>query len=175
MFKTILIGGVLLIAAVLIYAATQPDTFRVQRTTTIAASPQKIFDLIDNFHSWSAWSPWEKMDPAMKRSYSGTATGKGAIYEWEGNDKVGKGRMEIVQSSPPSNVIIRLDFSKPFEAHNTVEFTIMPNAGATNVTWSMIGHNPYLAKLMQVFFSMDRMVGKDFETGLANLKASAES
>lgn len=174
MFKTIAIIVVVLIAAVLVFAATRPDTFRVERTTSIKAPPERVFALINDFDHWGAWSPWEKMDPAMKRTHSGAANGKGAVYAWEGNNKVGKGRMEILESSPVSRVAIKLDFIKPFEAHNIAEFTLAPQGDATHVTWAMHGPNPYFAKVMHVFFSMDRMVGKDFETGLANMKAAAE-
>jgi len=174
MFKTIAIVVVLLIAALLAYAATKPDTFRVQRAASIKAPPAKIFALLNDFHRWDAWSPWEKKDPAMKRTFGTATSGKGAVYAWEGNREVGQGRMEIAESVPPSRVAIKLDFVKPFEAHNLVEFTLEPQGDSTNVTWAMRGPNPYFAKVMQSFFSMDKMVGKDFETGLANLKALAE-
>jgi uncharacterized protein YndB with AHSA1/START domain len=174
MLKKIAIVVVVLLAALLIFASMKPDTFRVQRATSIKAPPDKIFPLINDFHKWDAWSPWEKMDPAMKRTHSGAEKGKGAVYEWEGNNKVGKGRMEIVESSPPSKVVTKLDFLKPFEAHNTAEFTLQPQGDSTNVMWVMYGPAPYISKVMQVFVSMDSMVGKDFETGLANLKAIAE-
>ena len=174
MFKLIAIVVVVLIAALLIYAATKPDTFRVQRSASIKAPPEKIFPIINDFHNWGTWSPWEKKDPAMKRTLGAIASGKGAVYEWEGNNEVGKGRMEIAESSPPFKVAIRLDFVKPFEAHNTVEFALEPNGEATNVTWAMQGHTPYFAKIIHVFFDMDSMVGKDFEAGLANLKTIAE-
>ena len=174
MFKTIALVVVVLIVAVLIFAATTPDTFRVQRATSIKAPPEKIFPLINDLHSWDAWSPWEKMDPAMKRTFSGAASGKGAVYEWEGNHEVGKGRMEITESSPPSKVVIKLDFIKPFEAHNSAEFTLDSQGDSTNVTWAMHGPNPYMAKVIHIFFSMDSMVGKQFEAGLANLKTIAE-
>ena len=174
MFKTIAIVVVVLLAAILIFAATTPDTFRVQRATSIKAPPEKIFPLINDLHGWDAWSPWEKMDPAMKRTFSGAASGKGAVYEWEGNHEVGKGRMEITESSPPSKVGIKLDFIKPFEAHNIAEFTLEAQGDFTNVTWAMHGPNPYIAKVIHIFFSMDSMVGKQFEAGLANLKTIAE-
>jgi carbon monoxide dehydrogenase subunit G len=174
MFKIIAIVVVVLLAALLIYAATKPDTFRVQRSTSIKAPPEKIFALINDFHLWGAWSPWEKKDPAMKRTYSAAASGKGAVYAWEGNKDVGQGRMEIAESSPPSKITIKLDFVKPFEAHNIGEFTLEPQGDATNIRWAMQGHTPYFAKIIHVFFDMDRMVGKDFETGLANMKAIAE-
>ena len=174
MVKIIALVVVVLLAALLIYASTKPDTFRVQRSASIKAPPEKIFALINDFHRWDAWSPWEKKDPAMKRALGAVASGKGAVYEWEGNNEVGKGRMEIAESSPPSKVTIRLDFVKPFEAHNTVEFALDPKGDATNVTWAMQGHTPYFAKVIHVFFDMDSMVGKDFEAGLANLKTLAE-
>jgi uncharacterized protein YndB with AHSA1/START domain len=173
MFKTIGIV-VVVIAAFLLYAANQPDNFRVQRATTIKAPPEKIFPLISDFHGWSAWSPWEKMDPAMKRTYSGAASGKDAAYAWEGNSKVGEGRMEILEASPPSKVSIKLDFLKPFEGHDTAEFTLEPKGESTSVAWVMYGPSSYFAKVIGVFVSMDSMIGKDFETGLANLKAVAE-
>jgi len=174
MFKTILIVVVVLIAAILVYAATMPDDFRVQRTTSIKASPEKIFALINDLHRWDSWSPWEKMDPAMQRTFSGATAGKGAVYAWQGNSKVGEGRMEIADASPPSRVTIKLDFIKPIEGHNTAEFTLDPKGDSTNVTWSMYGPSAYIAKVIGVFASMDKMIGKDFETGLANMKAVAE-
>ena len=175
--KTLAIVAVVLlfaVAAILVLAAMKPDTFRVVRSTTVKAPPEKIFPLIADFRAWSAWSPWEKMDPALKRSYSGPGSGQGAVYAWEGNSKVGKGRMEIIDAPPPSRVAIKLDFLKPFEAHNTAEFTLTPRGSTTDVTWAMHGPNLFIGKVMSLFVSMDRMVGKDFETGLANLKAEAE-
>jgi uncharacterized protein YndB with AHSA1/START domain len=174
MFKTVLIVVVVLIAAILVYAATMPDDFRVQRTTSIKASPEKIFALINDLHRWDSWSPWEKMDPAMQRTFSGATAGKGAVYAWQGNSKVGEGRMEIADASPPSRVMIKLDFIKPIEGHNTAEFTLDPKGDSTNVTWSMYGPSAYIAKVIGVFASMDKMIGKEFETGLANMKAVAE-
>lgn len=174
MLRTIGIIVVVLLAGVLILAATRPDSFHVERSITIKAPPDKIFAAINDFHRWSAWSPWEKLDPAMKRTFSGAESGKGAAYAWEGNSKVGEGRMEIVDALPPSKVTIKLDFVKPLEGHDTAEFTMVPNGDSTNVTWTMNGQSPYVAKLMGVFLSMDTMIGKDFEAGLANLKAVAE-
>ena len=165
---------VVLIAAVLLFAATRPDSFRVMRTTSIKAPPERIFPLINEFNRWSAWSPYEKKDPAMKRTFSGPAAGKGAVYAWEGNKDVGKGRMEIADASVPSRVVLNLDFSEPFEAHNVVDFTLEPKGDATQVTWAMRGPMPFLSKVITLFVDMDRMVGGDFETGLANLKAIAE-
>lgn len=174
MLKTILIIVVVLIAGVLIFAATKPDTFRVERAASIKAPPDKIFAFINDFKRWDAWSPWEKKDPAMKRTFGATTSGKGATYAWEGNKDVGQGSMQIAESVAPSKVALNLDFLKPFEAHNIVVFTLEPKGDATNVTWSMQGHTPYFAKIIHVFMDMDSMVGKDFETGLANLKAAAE-
>jgi len=174
MIKTIAIVVVVLVAAVLGFALTKPDSFRVQRTTNIKASPEKIFPLINDLHSWSSWSPWEKLDPSMKRTNSGAAMGQGAVYEWEGNSKVGKGRMEITEVSPPTKVTIKLDFLKPIEGHNITEFTLEPQGDSTNVTWAMRGPSPFISKVFQVFISMDGMLGKEFETGLANMKSAAE-
>jgi uncharacterized protein YndB with AHSA1/START domain len=181
MFEIIAIIAAVLaiaIAIVLILAATKPDTFRVQRATTVKAPPEKIFPLINDFHQWGTWSPYENKDPAMKRSYSGAASGKGAVYAWDGNKNVGSGRMEILDTSAPSKIVIKLDFFTPFEGHNTAEFTMLPQGDATNVTtnvtWLMHGPSPFMGKIMHVFINMDRMVGKDFEIGLANLKKITE-
>jgi uncharacterized protein YndB with AHSA1/START domain len=174
MLKAIVVVVVVGIAALLIFAATKPDTFRIERSASIKAPPDKVFALLTNFQGWGAWSPWEKKDPAMKRVHRGAASGKGAIYEWDGNKDVGQGRMEITDVSPPSKVVIKLDFIKPFEAHNIVEFTLEPKGDTTNVAWVMHGPSPYITKVMTLFFDMDQMVGKDFETGLANLKSVAE-
>lgn len=173
MLKIIGIVVAVLIASVLILAATKPDTFRVERSTSIKAPPEKVFAFINDFDRWSAWSPWEKKDPAMKRTF-GTKSGKGATYAWEGNKDVGQGRMEIAESVPPSRVTIKLDFVKPFEAHNIVSFTLEPKGDMTHVRWAMQGDTPYFAKIIHVFLDMDSMVGKDFEAGLVNLKAAAE-
>jgi len=164
----------LVVVGVLIYAATKPDAFRIERAASIQAPPDRVFALINDFPSWRSWSPWEKMDPNLKRTYSGSANGKGAVYEWEGNKKVGQGRMEISESSPLSRIVIRLDFIKPFSANNTAEFTLDGRGDATTVTWAMTGRQPFLFKVMKVFIDMDRMIGKDFEAGLANMKAQAE-
>ena len=174
MLKKIAIAIVCVVVAVLAFAATRPDTFRVQRTASIKTAPDKIFPHINDLHSWGAWSPYEKLDPAMKRTYSGAASGKGAVYAWEGNGNVGKGRMEITEATAPGKVAMNLDFEKPFEAHNIAEFTMVPKGGVTEVTWAMHGPSPYMMKVMHLFFDMDKMVGTDFEAGLASLKAIAE-
>ena len=174
MFKTIAIVIAVLIAAVLVFAATRPDNFRVERSVTIKAPPEKIYPYFDDFNRWAVWSPWERLDPAMKRTFSGPPAGTGAVYAWQGNSKVGEGRMEILESSPSSKLLIKLDFIKPFEGHNTAEYTLVPSGDTTQVTWAMYGPAPFVSKLMGVFVSMDSMIGKDFEAGLANLKAAAE-
>jgi hypothetical protein len=177
MFEIIAIIAIVLaiaIAIVLILAATKPDTFSVQRATAVRAPPETIFSLINDFHRWGTWSPYENKDPAMKRSYSGADSGKGAVYGWEGNKNVGSGRMEILDASAPSKIVIKLDFFTPFEGHNTAEFTMLPQGDATSVTWLMHGPAPFMSKVMQVFMNMDNMIGKDFEMGLANLKRLTE-
>ena len=177
MLKILAIAGVVLVivvAAILIYAATKPNDFRVQRSIVIKAPPEKIFPLIADLHGWASWSPYEKKDPAMKRSFSGAPSGKGAVYEWDGNKNVGKGRMEVIENTPPSKVAIKLDFFSPFEAHNTAEFTLVPQGDSTTVTWAMYGPSPYMAKVMGTIMNMDKMIGTDFADGLVNLKALAE-
>jgi len=177
MFETLVIIAAviaIIIAIVLILAMTKPDTFRVERAATVNAPAEKVFPLISDFRQWMNWSPWEGRDPAMKRSYSGAERGKGAVYAWEGNKNVGCGCMEILEASSPSKIVIKLDFLKPFEAHNTAEFTMLPQGGATSVVWVMHGPAPFMSKVMHVFMNMDRMIGKDFEAGLANLKTISE-
>ena len=173
MLKTIAIIVALLIAAVLIYAATKPDSFRIERSTTIKAPPEKISAYLTDFKQWAAWSPWEEKDPAMKRTFSGAANGKGAVYGWEGNKNVGTGRMEILDVQP-QKVTIKLDFLAPFEAHNTTEYVLEPQGYSTKLTWAMFGPSNYMSKVMSVFMNMDKMVGPDFEAGLVKLKAAAE-
>jgi hypothetical protein len=164
------------VAIVLVLAATKPGSFSVQRAAVVRAPAENIFPLIGNFHQWASWSPWENRDPAMKRSYSGAESGKGAVYAWDGNKNVGSGRMEILEATSPSKIVIKLDFFKPFEGHNTAEFTLLPerDASATNITWVMRGPAPFMTKVMQLFMDLDRMIGKDFEAGLANLKRITE-
>jgi len=174
MLTTIIVILVVLIAAVLIYAATRPDDFIVSRSASINALPEAIFPEINDFRRWSVWSPYEKLDPEMKRTLSGADSGKGAAYAWHSGGKAGIGRMEITGSVPPSLIALKLDFEKPFKANNTVEFTLKPAGNATTVTWAMRGRYPFMAKLIGVFMNFDRLVGKDFETGLANLKRATE-
>ncbi len=174
MIQIIAIVVVVGIGAVLIYAATKPDSFRIERSITIKAPPAIIFPFINDFRKWEAWSPWEKIDPALKRTYGGTTSGNGAVYEWNGNKDVGQGRMQITESTPTSKVVLKLDFMKPFEAHNTVEFTLVGHDDSTTVTQAMYGPSSYISKLMTLFFSMEKMVGGKYEEGLASLKVLAE-
>ena len=170
----IVVVVLVVIAGILIYASTRPDSFRVQRSASIKAPPQKIFPLIDDLKAWAGWSPYEKKDPAMKRSFGPVTAGKGATYEWAGDKNVGQGHMEILEAQPSSKVLIKLDFIKPFEAHNTAEFTLEPKGDTTLATWAIYGPSAFVTKVMGLFFDMDTMIGKDFEVGLADLKAAAE-
>ena len=175
MVKKILLGLLALIALVLLFAVARPDTFRVERSITVKAEPAKVYALFNDFHQFSSWSPWRNLDPAMQTTHSGAPSGQGAVYTWAGNYAVGVGRMEILQTVPNTSVTVKLDFLKPFEAHNTTQYTLAPGAGGTTtVTWAMFGPSPYISKVMGVFVSMDSMIGKDFERGLATLKAVAE-
>jgi carbon monoxide dehydrogenase subunit G len=162
-----------LFAGALALALAAPGTFRYERRATINAPADKIFPLINDFHAWPAWSPWEKLDPNMQRTYSGAPSGLGAVYNWDGK-KAGAGRMEITDSSPSKRLVVKLDFTKPMTAHNTTDFVLEPAGAGTNVIWSMYGPNPVMSKVMGLVINMDKMIGKDFEAGLANLKAAAE-
>jgi hypothetical protein len=173
MLKYVGIVVAVAVIAIVIFAATKPATYHVERSTTIAAMPEKISPLLNDFHNWDQWSPWAKLDPSMRVSYSGPRAGQGAIYEWQGNKKVGKGRMEIL-AVEPTLTSIKLDFLSPFESHNRTNFVLEPQGSATRVTWTMDGPNTFMSKLMSVFVSMDKMIGKDFDTGLSQLKSAAE-
>ncbi len=175
MLKIIAIVVVVAIVALLGYAATRPDTFRVARSIVIKAPPERIYPLLADFHKWAAWSPYEKLDPAMSRTYDGPASGPGASYAWSSTGKAGAGRMKITEAAVPSRLDVDLDFSKPFEAHNKALFTLAREGDATRVTWAMEGPAPFMFKVMHVVLNMDKMVGKDFEAGLASLKAEAET
>lgn len=162
------------VMALVAFVVTRPDTFRLERSTTIAAPPEAVYPLIADFHRWTAWSPWEKMDAELKRTYGGAESGVGAAYGWEGA-KTGVGRMEIIEATPASRILIKLDFIKPFEAHNTADFAIEPAAGGSKVTWAMYGPQTFMSKLMGLVFSTEKMVGPSFEQGLRDLKAAAEA
>ena len=168
------IGILLILVVVLIYASTRPDRFRIERSVLVNVPPEKIFPLIHEFKQWEAWSPWEKLDSTLQRSYSGPASGVGAVYAWQGNKHVGAGRMEIIESVPASKLVIKLDFSAPFEAHNQVEFLLAKEGEATRLTQAMYGPSPFMSKLMGLVFNMDNMVGSKYEEGLAAIKALAE-
>jgi len=163
-----------LIAIVLVLAAMRPDTFRVQRSIDINAPADKIFPLINDYRNWGSWSPYEHVDPGMQRTFSGAPTGKGSVYEWNGNKNIGHGRMEILEATPSLKIVIKLDFFSPFEAHNMAEFTMQPKGSATNVIWAMHGPVPFMAKIIHMFMNMDRMVGGQFQQGLTSMKAVAE-
>ena len=174
MFVPILIGGVAVVGGILGFAASRPGAFRYQRTARIDAPPDRVFAKINDFHHWPSWSPWEELDPAMNRTHSGPASGKGAVYEWSGNKQVGQGRMEITESVPPEKVGIKLDFLKPFEAHNQVEITAVPSGNGSEVTWAMSGEYPFMMKVMCLFMNMEKMIARDFDKGLARLKKLVE-
>jgi uncharacterized protein YndB with AHSA1/START domain len=177
MLKKIAIAAGILVSLLVVICAlalTKPDSFTVQRMITIKAPPEKIMPLISDFHQWTSWSPWEGLDPAMQRTYSGAQHGKGALYHWKGNAEVGEGRMEISDLTPPSKVIIKLDFLTPFESHNVTEFTLVAQSEHTTVTWTMNGPMLFASKVMSVFTSMDKMIGDAFDQGLAKMKTVAE-
>lgn len=172
--KVILLILALLIVAILIYAAMRPKSFRLERSTTINASPEKIFPLINDFHAWTGWSPWENIDAELKRTYGGTPSGVGTTYGWEGK-KTGQGRMEITESHQDKNISLKLDFIKPFKANNITDFTLTPSGDQTRLTWAMHGPLSLIQRVMHIFFNMEKMVGPDFEKGLARIKALAEN
>ena len=175
---TILLLIVIAVVAVLAYASSRPDRFRYERAIRIGAPIVQVAELIDDFHEWGKWSPWEHIDPTMQRTYSGADAGVGAVYEWTGTGKVGAGRMEITEmrSGAERGVItIKLDFFRPFKASNTAEFLMTPTESGTDLVWAMFGPSPFMSKVMGVFMDMDRMIGKDFEAGLQALKTHAEA
>ncbi|MHA7222031.1 SRPBCC family protein [Arthrobacter sp. RHLT1-20] len=145
------------------------STYKVTRNAVIPAPAEDIFPLVNSFHEWTKWSPWETVDPAMDRGYSGSDSGVGAKYAWSGNRKAGSGTMEIVESTAPNTIRIRLEFTKPFKAVNPTTFTLTPAGSGTQVTWTMTGENKGIGKVFALFMNMDKMVGTDFEKGLASL------
>ncbi|HEX2568830.1 MAG TPA: SRPBCC family protein [Polyangia bacterium] len=174
MLKKIGIGVAVLVVGLVVLVATRPSTFTVERSASINAPADVVYAQVADFHGWAAWSPWEKLDPALKRTYEGAPSGQGAIYRWVGNDKVGEGRMTIVGAKPGEQVEIKLEFIKPFEATSQTLFTFKPTGDATQVTWTMNGNNNFMAKLVTLFVNFDASVGGDFERGLAALKTVAE-
>lgn len=178
MLKRVAVIAAALFAVLLLVVATRPGHLHIERSLSMAAPPSVVFPLIDDFHAWQSWSPWEKLDPNMKREITGAPHGKGALYSWFGNDEVGSGTMEITESTPQQQVQIRLEFKQPWAATNTTTFTLAPSsapATGTRVTWSMDGENSFGAKAMGLVMDMDHMIGKDFESGLTNLQAMAEA
>lgn len=173
MIKIIAVAVVALLAIILIYAVTKPDLFHVERAIDIQAPPEKIFGLINDFRQWDAWTPYNK-DPAMKKTYSANTSGKGAHYAWEGNKEVGQGEITITDATPPREIEMELHMIKPFEGRNHVVFSIEATGGITKVTWALEDQHTYFLKLLSIFISMDKMIGNDFETGLARLKVTAE-
>jgi len=175
MFSKIALGALAVLAILGLVIATRPAHFRVERSALIHAPDAVIFPLIDDFHAWPLWSPWEKLDPGMKKTFSGAPKGRGAEYAWAGNDKAGAGRMTILESKPNELVSVRLEFLKPFAATNQAAFELVPTGAGTQVTWSMEGNNGFIAKAFCMVMDMDALVGKDFEEGLANLDRLARS
>ncbi len=175
MLKKILIALVIIVVAFAVVVALQPSEFRVARSTMVAAPAAAVFQQVNDFHNWVNWSPWEKRDPAMKRAYEGTPAGAGAVYRWDGNKEVGTGSMTIIESRPSELVRIKLEFLKPFRATNAAEFAFKPDGDRTAVTWSMNGHNNFMAKAVHLFLNMDKMIGDDFERGLRQMKQVVEA
>lgn len=174
MLKKLLLGLVVVVTVIVALALMRPDSFEVRREILIAAPPAKVAGYLNDFHQWTVWSPWERLDPAMRRTFSGPTCGQGAVYAWAGNDEVGEGRMEIVEDASPARIAIQLDFVKPFAARNRTVFELTPQGASTQVAWTMSGPAPFITKLVGLFVSMDDMVGADFEKGLGQLKAAAE-
>jgi hypothetical protein len=173
MLIKIILAVVLLVVVLVVFIATRPSTFRISRSRTMAASPQVVYPSVNDLHKWTEWSPWEKLDPALKREYSGPPVGTGSVYGWTSDDKkVGAGRMTITDTRPAQGVTIRLEFIKPFAGTNNVQFDFVPSGSGTNVTWTMTGNKNFMMKAFCLFMDMDKMVGPDFEKGLASLDAA---
>jgi Polyketide cyclase / dehydrase and lipid transport len=175
MLKKILIALVVIIVVFVIVVATRPSEYRVTRSTTIAASAEVVFAQVNELKKWEAWNPWGKIDPAMKLTYEGPASGVGAVYAWVGNNEVGEGRLTITASRPNESVQCKLDFVKPMAGTSEAEFTFKPQGNQTEVTWTMTGKNNFIAKAFCMFMSMEKMIGGQFEKGLADLKSVSEA
>ncbi len=173
--NNVLIVLLVLVVGLVAFIATRPGQFHVERSTTVAAAPEAVFAQVEDLHRWAAWSPWEKLDPQMKKDFSGAPAGVGSVYHWVGNDKVGEGRMTITETQPGRRLRILLEFIKPFASTNTSTFTFAPEGSGTRVTWAMDGSASFMVKAMGILMPMDRTVGPDFERGLASLKGLAES
>src|SRR5256886_17397359 len=175
MLKKLLLAIGIALAALAVFVATRPASYRVSRSKTIAAPPLSVYPLVADFHQWEKWSPWAKLDPAMKTTFAGPVAAPGSSNAWRGNDKVGEGKMTIGEARPGEMLRIKLEFLKPFASTNSSTFTFAPKGGGTDVTWTMEGHNGFAGKAFSVFMNMDKMIGNDFEKGLAQLKAVAEA
>jgi len=174
MILKIIVAVLVVIGAVLLFAASKPNTFIVQRSIVIDAPPEKVFALVNDLHNWPKWAPQDREDPYMKRTFSGTASGVGAVSDWTGSGNTGAGRMTITDSQPSQRISVRVDWARPFVATNINDFVLQPAGASTNLVWTMRGPNLYPMKIMSVFVNMDRSMGKHFEAGLANLKQTAE-
>jgi hypothetical protein len=175
MLIKILIAIAVIVVVFVVVVALQRSDFRVARSTTISARAPAVFAQVNDFHKWEAWNPWGKIDPAIRQAYEGAAAGNGAVYTWVGNKNVGEGRMTITESRPSELIRIRLEFFKPFAGTNTAEFTFKPEGNQTAVTWTMFGNNNFMAKAIHLFMNMDKMIGGQFEKGLADMKSIVES
>jgi len=175
MLKIALIVLLVLVVGFVVVVSLRPSDFRVSRSATITAPPEAIFAQVNDFHLWEAWSPWAKMDPEAKNSFEGPTSGNGAIFRWKGNSKVGEGSMTILDSQPSDLIRIKLEFLKPFAATNTAEFTFKPQGNQTLVTWSMSGKNGFMGKAIGLFMDCDKMIGGQFEKGLASIKSLVEA
>jgi len=173
--KKVLAALLVIVLVLVAFISSRPAKFHIERSTSIAAAPEAVYGRIVNFHQWAEWSPWEKLDPTMKKSFSGAESGTGAVYDWSGAGKVGQGRMTVTEAQPPSKVIIRLEFIKPFTATCVTTFDVVPEGSGSNVVWTMDGDNDFMSKAMGLFMNMDKSVGGDFERGLGQLKTVAES
>ncbi|HWH78832.1 MAG TPA: SRPBCC family protein [Candidatus Binatus sp.] len=175
MLKIISIGVSVILVIFAVIVALQPADFRVSRSATVSAPPSAVFAQVNDFHKWEAWSPWAKLDPSAKNSFEGPSAGTGAIFKWSGDNNVGAGTMTVTESRPSELIRIKIDFLKPFEATNTAEFTFKPEGNQTLVTWSMFGTNNFIAKAFCLFNNMDKMLGGEFEKGLAQMKVAAQA
>jgi hypothetical protein len=174
MLNIILIALAAIVVALVVVVSLQPSQFRVVRNTTISGPAPAVFAQVNDFHKWEAWNPWGKIDPAMKQAYEGAPAGTGAVYSWIGNREVGEGRMRIIESRPSDLIRINLEFFKPFAGNSIAEFTFKPEGNQTAVTWSMTGTNNFTAKAIHLFMNMDKMIGGQFEKGLAAMKSIVE-
>lgn len=175
MLKKVALGAAALVLVLVVVIAMRPPTFHVERSLVMSSSPESVFGVVNDFHQWNAWSPWEKMDPAMTKTFGGSPSGVGSTYAWKGNDQVGEGRMTIEKSEKPSQIVIKLEFLKPFAATNAATFMFAAVPGGTKVTWAMDGHNNFISKAFQMFMDMDGMIGADFERGLAAMNTASAS